>query len=277
MKSLTNSKTPTKSYTKSSIAGRHFSAFDENISSPPFPIEHTVPKSNTPPPPPVEHNMKPTLQILIALTLLSIPATPTIAQSQNDPAKQILQDAATALQSSPGFTAKVTLQGEGSKMILSTMPAMTAVLAALFLGDRLAVRLVLALAIVMAGLAVLVSEDFAAMAAAPLGPAVMALSALSWALGNVALKSRHWSLPPISLTVWFFVVSSVLCWPLVLAFEAPWAQPSYWWPCFSQKASSRASTSAEKRTGMRWTPLSRDSGRAAQPSTLHPRHPARMP
>ena len=31
----------------------------------------------------------------------------------------------------------------------------------------------------------------------------------------------------MALTVWFFVVSSVFCWPLVLVFEPPWEQS---WP-----------------------------------------------
>ena len=112
-------------------------------------------------------------------------------------------------------------QTSKAAIIAYTMPALTAALAALLLGERLTPRLLLALAVGMGGLGVLASEDFAALAADPTGPAIMLAAALSWALGNVALKARAWSLPPLSLTVWFFVVSAALAWPLALAFEAP--------------------------------------------------------
>lgn len=112
-------------------------------------------------------------------------------------------------------------------IIAYTMPALTAFFATIFLGERLGLRLMTALAVGMAALAVLASEDVAALAAEPEGPAIMLLAALSWALGNVALKARRWSLSPLALTVWFFAVSSVVAWPLVLVFEPPWQQS---WP-----------------------------------------------
>ena len=112
-------------------------------------------------------------------------------------------------------------------IIAYTMPALTAVLAVVFLRERLESRTIIALAVGMAALGVLISEDSAVVAAGATGPIIMLLAALSWALGNVALKSRAWSLSPLALTVWFFVVSSIACWPLVLAFEPPWRQT---WP-----------------------------------------------
>jgi drug/metabolite transporter (DMT)-like permease len=112
-------------------------------------------------------------------------------------------------------------------IIAFTMPALTAVIAAIFLGERLGVRILIALTLGMAGLGVLASEDFTGLMAKPLGPAIMLLAALSWALGTVALKARRWSLSPLALTIWFFVVSSIFCWPLVFVFEPPWEQN---WP-----------------------------------------------
>ena len=106
-------------------------------------------------------------------------------------------------------------------IIAYTMPALTAVLAVVFLRERLAWRIMAALVIGMAALAVLISEDVGAVASGPEGPTIMLLAALSWSLGNVALKSRSWSLSPLALTVWFFVVSSLACWPLMLMFEPP--------------------------------------------------------
>lgn len=124
------------------------------------------------------------------------------------------------------LTALGQMYTETSKaaIIAYTMPALTAGFAALFLGERLGKLRVIALGVGMAGLAVLASEDLSALVAEPLGPVIMLLAALSWALGNVALKARQWSLPTLSLTVWFFVASSLFIWPLVLVFEPPWQQ-----------------------------------------------------
>lgn len=112
-------------------------------------------------------------------------------------------------------------------IIAYTMPALTAVLAVVYLRERLEWRTIVALAMGTAALGVLISEDNTAVTSGPTGPIIMLLAALSWALGNVALKARAWSLSPLALTVWFFVVSSIACWPLVLAFEPPWRQT---WP-----------------------------------------------
>ncbi len=109
-------------------------------------------------------------------------------------------------------------------IIAYTMPALTAGLAVLLLGERLDRRRTAALAIGTAGLAVLASENFAALIAEPLGPVIMFFAALSWALGNVSLKARKWSLPSLALTVWFFVVSAALSWPLAILSEPPLMQ-----------------------------------------------------
>ena len=114
-------------------------------------------------------------------------------------------------------------------IIAYTMPALTAVLAVVYLGERLDWRVTIALVVGTAALGVLLSEDGAILASGSAGPIIMLSAALSWALGNVALKARAWSLSPLALTVWFFVVSSLACWPLVLAFEPPWRQT---WPSF---------------------------------------------
>lgn len=112
-------------------------------------------------------------------------------------------------------------------IIAYTMPALTAMLAALFLGERLEARHKASLLLGMAGLGVLASENFAELLSAPLGPAIMFGAALSWAGGNVALKGFEWRLSPLARTVWFFVISTVLAWPLVLIFE-PLSQQN--WP-----------------------------------------------
>ncbi len=125
---------------------------------------------------------------------------------------------------------QVVTETSKAAIIAYTMPALTAFLAVIFLGERFGVRLLTALMIGMAALWILASEDFSAVMSGLTGPVIMLLAALSWALGNVALKARKWSLPPLSLTIWFFVVSSLACWPLVLMFEPPWQQSLPSWP-----------------------------------------------
>lgn len=112
-------------------------------------------------------------------------------------------------------------------IIAYAMPAMTAGLAVLLLGDRLDSRRIAALVIGTAGLVVLASEDLAALIADPLGPAIMLAAAFAWSLGNISLKARIWRLPSLALTVWFFIVSAVLCWPLAIWLEPPILQT---WP-----------------------------------------------
>ncbi|PVA10572.1 EamA/RhaT family transporter [Pelagivirga sediminicola] len=124
------------------------------------------------------------------------------------------------------FAALGQLFTEASRaaIIAYTMPAMTAVLASVFLGDPLTGRRILAVLIGLAGLGVLASADFAALIASPLGPTLMLLAALSWSVGNVLVQGRQWSLSPLALTFWFFVLSMVLAWPLALWLEPPSAR-----------------------------------------------------
>jgi drug/metabolite transporter (DMT)-like permease len=121
-------------------------------------------------------------------------------------------------------------QASMAVILAYTMPGMTAVLAALLIGERLGPRKIAAVVLAMLGVAVLLSEDIAGVLADPLGVVFMLLAAFFWALGNVALKARKWSLPSLVLTVWFFVASAVLSWPLVMLFEPPAGQTLPSWP-----------------------------------------------
>lgn len=104
-------------------------------------------------------------------------------------------------------------------IIAYTMPSITAVLSVVFLGEVLHRRLVMAICIGLAGLAVLASTNLAALVAAPLGPAIMLCAALSWSIGNIVMQTRKWTLSPLARAAWFFVISALLTWPLVLFFE----------------------------------------------------------
>ncbi len=122
---------------------------------------------------------------------------------------------------------QVLVETSKAAIIAYTMPALTALLAVIFLRERIGARLIAALMMGMAGLGLLASEDMAALRAEPLGPMITLAAALSWAIGNVALKARDWETPPLVLSVWFFVLSAVLVWPFVIVFEPPWTQT---WP-----------------------------------------------
>ena len=120
---------------------------------------------------------------------------------------------------------QVLVETSKAAIVAYTMPAITAVLAAVFLNERPGPRIWLALGIGMAGLAVLASENLPDLTARPLGPAIMLGAALSWSIGNVMLKARSWTPPALVLPVWFFVLSAALVIPLALVFEAPWHLP----------------------------------------------------
>ncbi|MEL6216774.1 MAG: DMT family transporter, partial [Pseudomonadota bacterium] len=125
-----------------------------------------------------------------------------------------------------GFNVLVTfgqmlVESSRAAIIAYTMPALTAALAVVFLGEKLSWRIATGLGLGMLGLAILLSETAVNVFDQPIGPAVMLLGALSWAIGNICLKSRTWSLKPLPLSVWFFAVAAAITWPLALTFETP--------------------------------------------------------
>lgn len=128
-----------------------------------------------------------------------------------------------------GLTTFGQLLVEASKatIIAYTMPSFTAILAAMYLRERMTFHVVAGLMISMFGLSILALEDFSSFISNPSGPAIMLLAALSWAIGNVGLKSREWALKPLPLTMWFFIFSSLAIWPLVFIFEPMTTQS---WP-----------------------------------------------
>ncbi|MBT4016397.1 MAG: DMT family transporter [Alphaproteobacteria bacterium] len=95
-------------------------------------------------------------------------------------------------------------------IIAFTMPMWTAVLSIFFLGERLTWRRASALAVGLAGLALLVSGDLSGFVSQPMGPLYMLGAAVSWAAGTVVLKSRTWSIKPIAQAAWMLGVSAPL-------------------------------------------------------------------
>ena len=119
------------------------------------------------------------------------------------------------------------IEASKAAIIAYTMPLLTAILATVYLRERLEKTVVLALLIAMFGLGTLALEDLDLLIKNSIGPVIMLCAALCWAIGNVGMKSRTWSLKPLPLTAWFFAFSSLVTWPLALIWEPLWKQN---WP-----------------------------------------------
>jgi drug/metabolite transporter (DMT)-like permease len=99
-------------------------------------------------------------------------------------------------------------QTSTAAIIAFTMPMWAAAFSTMFLGERLTARRLGSLIVGMAGLMLLASENFAGVIAQPLGPLFMLGAAVSWAAGTVVLKSRVWSIRPVSQAAWMLGVSA---------------------------------------------------------------------
>lgn len=104
-------------------------------------------------------------------------------------------------------------------IVAYTMPAITAVLSAIYLRERIDWRILTGIVLGMTGLAVLISRDIPALFSNPAGLIAMLLAALSWAIGNVLVKATRWTLKPSALAAWMFACSAVLALPIVLLLE----------------------------------------------------------
>jgi drug/metabolite transporter (DMT)-like permease len=97
----------------------------------------------------------------------------------------------------------LTFVGGGRAAIVAfTMPFWTMLLSLWWLDERPTPRRLAALAMGMAGLALLLVDEGAAVAAAPVGVLFMLAAAISWAIGTVAVKARDWRVSPLVLSAW---------------------------------------------------------------------------
>ena len=114
----------------------------------------------------------------------------------------------------------LTMMGAGHAVVLAyTMPLWAVVFGATFLGERLNLRRVIALALGMAGIAVLLSADLEELGIAPMGLVFIAASAISWAAGTVFLKRHQWTISVLSLTTWLVIVGTVPMIPIAVLIE----------------------------------------------------------
>lgn len=110
-------------------------------------------------------------------------------------------------------TSGVLLLPSGRSAILAyTMPLWTVLLSALVLGERLTRRRLAGIALGMAGLGLLLTDEFTAIESAPQGALLIIGAALSWALGITLMKKYPTSLATTAFTGWNMLVGGL---PLV--------------------------------------------------------------
>lgn len=102
-----------------------------------------------------------------------------------------------------------------------TMPIWTVLLGALFLGQRLTRRTLIAVVAVAVAIGLLTSSEFTKLAGRPLGIVWMEIAAISWAIGTLMMRRARLTLPVETLTVWMMILSSVCLWLIAFASE-PW-------------------------------------------------------
>jgi drug/metabolite transporter (DMT)-like permease len=104
----------------------------------------------------------------------------------------------------------LTLLPEGRSAILAyTMPLWTVLLSRFVLHEKLTPRRVLGVSLGMAGMALLIGDEFAAMEAAPVGAALVLGAAVSWAVGTVLMRRYPTDLPTTSFTAWQLLIGGV--------------------------------------------------------------------
>jgi drug/metabolite transporter (DMT)-like permease len=99
-----------------------------------------------------------------------------------------------------------------SAILAYTMPLWTVLLSALFLGEKLAARRIIGVALGMSGLGLLLAGELTAIGSAPQGALLIVGAALSWAVGITLMKKYPTSLATTAFTGWNMLVGGL---PLV--------------------------------------------------------------
>jgi drug/metabolite transporter (DMT)-like permease len=100
-----------------------------------------------------------------------------------------------------------------------TMPIWTVLISVLFLGERLTRRVAFAAVAVGLAIALLISQEFTALAGRPLGIAWMEIAAVLWAVGTLMMRRAKLTLPVETLIVWMMILTSALLWVIAVLSE----------------------------------------------------------
>lgn len=119
--------------------------------------------------------------------------------------------------------AQTALPTSRATILAFTMPLWSALLGWMLLGERIDALRTLALAIGMAGLALLSQPFWPEFAAGvvPVGLVYALGAAVAWACGTVWLRRFPVTSPPVAATAWQVVFAAVICGGCLLAFETP--------------------------------------------------------
>ena len=101
-----------------------------------------------------------------------------------------------------------------------TMPAIAIPLSVWLLHERMNARKVLGLALGMAGMALLLAEEFTNLAGAPLGALMVLGAATTWAFGTVLQKKYPVRAPVAAMTAWMMLIGGVPIYVAALAFDS---------------------------------------------------------
>jgi len=114
----------------------------------------------------------------------------------------------------------LALLPSGRAAILAfTMPAWAIPLSVLLLGERLTLRKLLGLALGMAGMGLLIWDEFARLQGAPRGAMLVLCAALSWAIGTNLQKKYPVRAPLAAFTAWMMLIGGVPIYIGALLFE----------------------------------------------------------
>lgn len=116
-----------------------------------------------------------------------------------------------------------------------TMPIWTVLLGAVFLGQRLTRRTVVAVVAVAVAIGLLTSSEFTTLTGRPLGIVWMEIAAISWAIGTLMMRRAHLTLPVETLTVWMMILTSACLWFIAFLSE-PWPSWQFSGPMWASLA-----------------------------------------
>jgi len=108
-----------------------------------------------------------------------------------------------------------------ASILAYTMPLWASIFGWLALGIPLRRRELVGLALGLAAIAILLSDDARALGKAPYGPILIVLAAMCWAAGTVAIKAYRGSLSTLPLAAWQTVIGGLPILATALALESP--------------------------------------------------------
>lgn len=108
-----------------------------------------------------------------------------------------------------------------------TMPIFSAVLGALFFGNRLLPRAWVGVSAAALGVVLLLWHEFSNLTGRPVGVLLALIAAATWALGTQMLRRSTMSVPTLTISFWMTAITTVFMTLLTTVFERPqWKPPS---------------------------------------------------